>query len=144
VPAPNNHLFKGKIGRTVGESSADWPPLARASGGSRRTCLHVLDDVGYRPRVVRFAIIKTPHLDKLAKAACVTTTQHHPLARRAVPRFLTAATTIPMPWPASRKAPPFSGSYGRVPLANGLCRNVTPSAGGVRHRQWHFDALGKT
>src|SRR5580658_8799161 len=47
VPAPNPPPFKGKIGRTIGESTPDWPPLARAPKGAPNVLYIVLDDVGY-------------------------------------------------------------------------------------------------
>src|SRR4051812_17448160 len=34
VPPPNAPPFKGKIGRTVSESTSDWPPLAVAPKGA--------------------------------------------------------------------------------------------------------------
>src|SRR5438270_1665820 len=47
VPAPNEPPFKGKIGRTIGESTSDWPPLATAPKGAPNVLYIVLDDVGY-------------------------------------------------------------------------------------------------
>src|SRR4051812_32497434 len=34
VPPPNPTPFNGKIGRTMSESTPDWPPLARAPKGA--------------------------------------------------------------------------------------------------------------
>src|SRR5205814_9502271 len=34
VPPPNPPPFKGKIGRTISESTPDWPPLAVAPKGA--------------------------------------------------------------------------------------------------------------
>src|SRR5262249_47499515 len=123
VPPPGEPPFKGKIGRTVDESTPDWPPLARAPKGAPNVLYIVLDDVGFAALGgygSRF--IKTPHLDKLAgngvryntfhttalcspsRSAFLTGRNHHSNAMACI----TEASTG------------FPGSYGRVPLANGF------------------------
>ena len=68
VPPPNLPPFKGKIGRTVNESTPDWPPLARAPKGAPNVLYIVLDDVGYAALgCYGSPVCKTPHMDKLAK-----------------------------------------------------------------------------
>src|SRR5580704_8975493 len=68
VPPPNPPPFKGKIGRTIGESTSDWPPLARAPKGAPNVLYIVLDDVGYAALgCYGSPVNKTPHLDRLAK-----------------------------------------------------------------------------
>src|SRR3954468_23767564 len=46
VPAPNPPVFKGKVGRTIDESTSDWPPSAHAPKGAPNVLYIVLDDVG--------------------------------------------------------------------------------------------------
>ena len=68
VPPPGEPPFKGKIGRTMSESTPDWPPLARAPKGAPNVLYIVLDDVGFAALgCYGSPVIKTPHLDKLAK-----------------------------------------------------------------------------
>ncbi len=68
VPPPGEPPFKGKIGRTIGESTPDWPPLARAPKGAPNVLYIVLDDVGFAALgCYGSPVCKTPHLDKLAK-----------------------------------------------------------------------------
>src|SRR5437879_2115737 len=45
TPPPNDPPFKGKIGRTVSESTPDWPPLPRAPQDAPNVVFIVLDDV---------------------------------------------------------------------------------------------------
>src|SRR5436309_11774490 len=44
TPPPGDPPFKGKIGRTISESTPDWPPLARAAKGAPNVLFIVLDD----------------------------------------------------------------------------------------------------
>ncbi len=68
VPPPNAPPFKGKIGRTLSESTPDWPPLAVAPKGAPNVLFIVLDDVGYAALgCYGSPVIKTPHMDRLAK-----------------------------------------------------------------------------
>jgi len=67
VPAPNPPPFNGKVGQTIGESTPDWPPLARAPKGAPNVMYIVLDDVGYAALgCYGSPICETPHMDKLA------------------------------------------------------------------------------
>ncbi len=130
VPNPSEPAFKGKIGRTVSESTPDWPPLARAPKGAPNVLYIVLDDVGYAALgCYGSPIIKTPHLDRLAKngvrynnfhttalcsptrSALMTGRNHHSNAMACITEGSTG----------------FPGSYGRIPLANGfLSEMLTP------------------
>src|SRR5260370_42302693 len=47
VPAPNEPPFKGNIGRTISESTSDWPPLAVAPKGSPDVLFTLLADVWF-------------------------------------------------------------------------------------------------
>src|SRR5947209_8425848 len=68
TPPPGEPPFKGKIGRTIGESTSDWPPLARAPEGAPNVLYIVLDDVGYAALgCYGSPVCEMPHIDKLAK-----------------------------------------------------------------------------
>src|SRR5262247_2881924 len=47
TPPPGEPPFRGKIGRTIGESTPDWPPQASAHKGAPNVLYIVLDDVGF-------------------------------------------------------------------------------------------------
>src|ERR1043165_3820053 len=67
TPPPGEPPFNGKIGRTVGESTPDWPPQAAAPKGAPNVVYVVLDDVGFAALgCYGSPVCKTPHLDKLA------------------------------------------------------------------------------
>src|SRR5260370_5556832 len=77
VPAPNEPPFKGKIGRTISESTSDWPPLAVAPKGAPNVLFIVLDDVGFAALgCYGSPVIKTPHMDKIAKNGLGDTNFH--------------------------------------------------------------------
>jgi arylsulfatase len=140
VPNPSEPPFKGKIGRTIGESTSDWPPLPRAPKGAPNVLYIVLDDVGYAALgCYGSPIIKTPHMDRLAKngirynhfqttalcsptrSALLTGRNHHSNAMACITEGSTG----------------FPGSYGRVPLANGLLAEMLAPFG------WTTLAIGK-
>ena len=140
VPPPNPPPFKGKVGRTVDESTIDWPPLARAPKGAPNVMYIVLDDVGYAALgCYGSPVCKTPHMDKLAKnglrynnfhttALCspsrscfLTGRNHHSNAMACITEGSTG----------------FPGSYGRVPLANGMLSEMLTPFG------WTAFAIGK-
>lgn len=140
VPAPNPPPFKGKVGRTIGESTPDWPPLARAPKGAPNVLYIVLDDVGYAALgCYGSPVCKTPHMDKLAKngvrynnfhttalcspsrSAFLTGRNHHSNAMACITEGSTG----------------FPGSYGRVPLANGFLSEILTPFG------WTAFAIGK-
>src|SRR5215831_2619611 len=140
VPPPGEPPFKGKIGRTVDESTSYWPPLARAPKGAPNVLFIILDDVGYAALgCYGSPVCKTPNLDKLAKngvrynnfhttALCsptrsclLTGRNHHSNAMACI----TEASTG------------FPGSYGRVPLANGFLSEMLTPFG------WTAFAIGK-
>jgi arylsulfatase A-like enzyme len=140
VPAPNPPPFKGKVGRTIGESTPDWPPLARAPEGAPNVLYIVLDDVGYAALgCYGSPVCKTPHMDKLAKngirynnfhttalcspsrSAFLTGRNHHSNAMACITEGSTG----------------FPGSYGRVPLANGFLSEMLTPFG------WTAFAIGK-
>jgi arylsulfatase A-like enzyme len=140
TPPPGEPPFKGKIGRTIDESTPDWPPLARAPKGAPNVLYIVLDDVGFAALgCYGSPIIKTPHLDKLARngvrynnfhtcalcspsrACFLTGRNHHSNAMACITEGSTG----------------FPGSYGRVPLANGLLSEMLTPFG------WATFAIGK-
>lgn len=140
VPLPGEPTFKGKIGRTVAESTSDWPPLATAPKGAPNVLYIVLDDVGYAALgCYGSPVIKTPHMDKLAKngvrysnfhttALCspsrscfMTGRNHHSNAMACITEGSTG----------------YPGSYGRIPLANGFLSEMLTPFG------WAAFAIGK-
>lgn len=130
VPPPTPPVFKGKVGRTIDESTSYWPPMARAPKGAPNVLYVVLDDVGYAATgCYGSPICKTPNIDKLAKngvryanfhttalcspsrSAFLTGRNHHSNAMACITEGSTG----------------FPGSYGRIPLANGfLSEMLTP------------------
>ncbi len=140
TPPPNPPPFKGKVGRTIGESTPDWPPLATAPKGAPNVLYIVLDDVGYAAiGCYGSPVCKTPHMDKLAKngvrysnfhttalcspsrSAFLTGRNHHSNAMACITEGSTG----------------FPGSYGRVPLANGFLSEMLTPFG------WTAFAIGK-
>ncbi len=139
-PSPDTPPFKGKIGRTVDESTSDWPPLARAPIGAPNVMFIVLDDVGFAALgCYGSPVCKTPHLDKLAKnglrynnfhtvalcsptrSALLTGRNHHSNAMACITEGSTG----------------YPGSYGRIPLANGFLSEMLTPFG------WAAFAIGK-
>jgi arylsulfatase A-like enzyme len=140
TPPPNPPPFKGKVGRTVGESTTDWPPLAHAPKGAPNVMYIVLDDVGYAALgCYGSPVCKTPHMDKLAKngvrynnfhttalcspsrSAFLTGRNHHSNAMACITEGSTG----------------YPGSYGRMPLANGMLSEMLTPFG------WSTFAIGK-
>lgn len=140
TPLPGQPPFKGKIGRTVSESTPDWPPLARAPKGAPDVLFIVLDDVGFAAlECYGSPVIKTPHLNKLAKnglrynnfhttALCspsrscfMTGRNHHSNAMAAITEVSTG----------------FPGYNGRIPLSHGFLSEILTPFG------WTAFAIGK-
>jgi arylsulfatase len=140
APAPNDPPFKGKIGRTIDESTSDWPPLARAPKGAPNVLYIVLDDVGYAALgCYGSPICKTPHLDKLAKNG-VRYNNFHTVALCSPSRscFLTGRNHHSNAMACiTEGSTGYPGSYGRVPLANGFLSEMLTPFG------WTAFAIGK-
>lgn len=64
--ADSDSSFKGKIGRTVGESVPDWPQAIKASKDAPNVVLILLDDVGFAASGAFGGPTRTPALDRLA------------------------------------------------------------------------------
>jgi arylsulfatase A-like enzyme len=58
--------FKGKIGRTLKETTQSWPEQLKAPEGAPNVVWILLDDVGYGAASVFGGLIPTPTLDSLA------------------------------------------------------------------------------
>jgi arylsulfatase len=140
TPPPGEPPFKGKIGRTMSESTPDWPPLARAPKGAPNVLYIVLDDVGFAGLgCYGSPVCKTPHLDNLAarglrynnfqtcalcspsRACFLTGRNHHANAMGCITEGSTG----------------FPGYFGRVPLANGLLSEMLTPFG------WSAFVIGK-
>jgi arylsulfatase len=143
VPPPIPPVFKGKVGQTINESTPDWPPLATAPKGAPNVLYIVLDDVGYAALgCYGSPVCKTPHMDKLAKngvrysnfhttalcspsrSAMLTGRNHHSNAMACITEGSTG----------------YPGSYGRVPLANGLLSEMLTPFGWTAFiiGKWHL------
>jgi arylsulfatase len=140
VPPPGEPPFKGKIGRTLDESTSYWPPLARAPKDAPNVLYIVLDDVGFAALgCYGSPVVKTPHLDKLAaggvrynnfhttalcspsRSCMLTGRNHHSNAMACITEGSTG----------------FPGAYGRIPLANGFLSEMLTPFG------WAAFAIGK-
>lgn len=143
VPPPNPPPFKGKIGRTVDESTRDWPPLAHAPKGAPNVMYIVLDDVGFAALgCYGSPVCKTPHLDKLAKNG-VRYSNFHTTALCSPSRtaFLTGRNHHSNAMACiTEGSTGFPGSYGRVPLANGLLSEMLTPFGWTAFMigKWHL------
>ncbi len=140
VPPPSVPPFKGKIGRTVSESTTDWPPLAVAPKGAPNVLFIVLDDVGFAALgCYGSPVIKTPHLDKLAKNG-LRYNNFHTTALCSPTRscLLTGrnhhANSMGCITEGSNGYP---GYNGRIPLANGFLSEMLTPFG------WSAFAIGK-
>jgi arylsulfatase len=140
VPPPGEPPFKGKIGRTIDESTSDWPPLARAPKGAPNVLYIVLDDVGFAAiGCYGSPVCQTPHLDKLAKNG-VRFNNFHTTALCSPSRscFLTGRNHHSNAMACiTEGSTGFPGSYGRVPLANGFLSEMLTPFG------WAAFAIGK-
>src|SRR6516164_3754941 len=143
VPAPNEPPFKGKIGRTVDESTSDWPPLARAPKGAPNVLYIVLDDVGYGALgCYGSPVCKTPHLDKLAKNG-VRYNNFHTTALCSPSRscFLTGRNHHSNAMSCiTEGSTGFPGYNGRVPLAHGFLSEMLSPFGWATFLigKWHL------
>jgi arylsulfatase len=140
VPPPGEPPFKGKIGRTVDESTSDWPPLAHAPTGAPNVLYIVLDDVGFAALgCYGSPVCQTPHLDKLAKNG-VRYNNFHTTALCSPSRscFLTGRNHHSNAMACiTEGSTGYPGSYGRIPLANGLLSEMLTPFG------WAAFAIGK-
>src|SRR5437870_2689295 len=66
LPKPDPQ-FKGKIGETYKDSTADYPQPVKAPKGAPNVLLILLDDVGFGMCSTFGGPVPTPNLDKLAR-----------------------------------------------------------------------------
>ncbi|MGE0653720.1 MAG: sulfatase-like hydrolase/transferase, partial [Alphaproteobacteria bacterium] len=66
LPAPEP-AFTGKVGRTLEESKAVFPPPVRAPAGAPNVLLVMTDDVGFGASSTFGGPVRTPALDRLAQ-----------------------------------------------------------------------------
>jgi arylsulfatase len=140
TPPPGDPPFKGKIGRTVGESVPYWSPQATAPKDAPNVLYIVLDDVGFAALgCYGSPVCKTPNLDKLAaggllynnfhttalcspsRSCFLTGRNHHSNAMAAITEISTG----------------YPGYNGRVPLSHGLLSEMLTPFG------WAAFAIGK-
>lgn len=75
LPKPDPK-FQGKVGPTLQESKASYPPRLRAPKGAPNVLLILLDDVGFGMCSPFGGTIETPHLQKLADNGLTYTRFH--------------------------------------------------------------------
>jgi arylsulfatase A-like enzyme len=140
TPPPGEPPFKGKIGRTVDESTPYWPPQPTAKKGAPNVLYIVLDDVGFAALgCYGSPVCKTPHMDKLAKNG-VRYNNFHTTALCSPSRscFLTGRNHHSNAMAAITEASSgFPGYNGRVPLSHGLLSEMLTPFG------WSALAIGK-
>lgn len=140
TPSPATPPFKGKIGRTISESTPDWPPLPRAPKGAPNVIYIVLDDVGFAALgCYGSPVCKTPNLDKLAKNG-LRYNNFHTTALCSPSRscFLTGRNHHANSMGSiTEGSTGFPGYNGRVPLSNGLLSEMLTPFG------WSAFAIGK-
>src|SRR5215510_11918947 len=99
--------FKGKIGRTVKESTPDFPKEVQAPAGAPNVLLILTDDVGFGASATFGGPIQTPNFDRIAnaglrytafhttalcsptRAALITGRNHHSVASGSITEFAT-------------------------------------------------------
>ena len=145
APVPTKPEFKGKIGRTIDESTPYWPQPVVAPKGAPNVLFIVLDDVGFGQMSCFGGGVRTPHLDKLAKnglryanfhttALCspsrscfLTGRNHHSNAMACITEGATG----------------FPGSNGHIPLSNGFLSQMLSPFGWISFAigKWHLTPL---
>jgi len=68
--------FKGKIGRTVAESTPSWPEMPMPRKGAPNVVIVLLDDTGFAHFNCFGSTIDTPHIDRLAAGGLRFTNFH--------------------------------------------------------------------
>jgi len=68
--------FRGKIGKTVAESTPDWPVRAKAPKGAPNIVWIVIDDIGFGHISSFGGPIDTPNIDRLARGGLSYTNFH--------------------------------------------------------------------
>src|SRR5499427_8414387 len=99
--------FKGKIGRTVKDSTPDFPKEVQAPAGAPNVLLILTDDVGFGASATFGGPIQTPNFDRIAneglrynafhttalcsptRAALITGRNHHSVASGSITEFAT-------------------------------------------------------
>jgi arylsulfatase len=138
-PNPIRPTFKGVVGRTVGESRAEWPQPVRAPQGAPNVLFIVVDDVGFGQLSCYGGGVKTPNLDKLAKNGLrYTQFQTTALCSPSRSCFLTGRNHHSNAMSCiTEAATGFPGSNGHIPAANGLLSELLTPFG------WAAWAIGK-
>src|SRR5262249_22589719 len=131
LPKPESP-FQGKIGRTVKDSTPDFPKSVEAPAGAPNVLLILTDDVGFGASSTFGGPIETPNFQRLAdsglrynmfhttalcsptRAALITGRNHHTNASGVITEFATG-------YPGYNSlVPKSSGSVGEVLKENGF------------------------
>jgi Sulfatase len=129
---PPEPPFEGHIGRTVKESTPDFPKMIEAPAGAPNILLVLTDDVGFGATSTFGGPIQTPNFQRLAdsglrynmyhttalcsptRAALITGRNHHSVASGVITEFATGFPGY------NSLVPPSAGSVGAVLRENGF------------------------
>src|SRR5215469_12371793 len=132
VLPPPQPPFQGKIGRTVKDSTPDFPKSLEAPPGAPNVLLILTDDVGFGATSTFGGPIQTPNFQRLAdsglrynmyhttalcsptRAALITGRNHHSVASGVITEFATGFPGY------NSLVPPSAGSVGAVLRENGF------------------------
>ena len=132
VLPPPQPPFQGKIGRTVKDSTPDFPKSIEAPAGAPNVLLILTDDVGFGATSTFGGPIQTPNFQRLAdsglrynmyhttalcsptRAALITGRNHHSVASGVITEFATGFPGY------NSLVPPSAGSVGAVLRENGF------------------------
>ena len=118
--------FTGKIGRTVAESEAAWPPNRHPGEKAPNVIVMLFDDLGFSHLGCFGSTIDTPNIDRLAEQGLRYTNFHvTPLCSPTRAALLTGRNHHAVGMGA--------GDRGRVPARGGPAR---PSSLGPDRRGW--------
>ncbi len=151
LPKPDQP-FKGKIGKTFGDSQQDFPQPLSAPKGAPNVVLILLDDLGFGQPGTFGGPIPTPNLDKLAgqglrynrfhttgicsptRAALLTGRNHHQVATGTITELSTGFPGYNSVWPQA------TASIARVLAGNGY----STAAWGKWHNtpDWETSPIG--
>jgi len=145
---PQPPAWNGVIGRTVAESTADWPSRAKPAPGAPNVVVVVLDDTGFSHLGCYGSSIETPNIDALAasglrynsfhttalcsptRAALLTGRNHHAVGMRGLSNWTSG----------------FPNCTGRIPPSAATLAELLSAAGYSTFAvgKWHLTPMEET